>query len=102
MKLLSKNHQTIFTIMFQQVNQFYQTGASDKLLHMPCRTEYFTNSYFPYAVKKKNNLNSEIDKLVSYEALENTLLKIVNLLLIGCIMFPIVLQSNSLLDYVEA
>ena len=61
--------------MFQQVNQLYQTGTSNKFLHMPCRAEYFANSYFPYAVKEKNNLNSESDKLVSYEALENTLLK---------------------------
>ena len=44
------------------VNQSCQTRSSDKFLHMSCRTEYFTNSFFPYTIKEWNNLRPEVRK----------------------------------------
>ena len=51
-------------------NQSYQARNGDKFLHIPCRAEYFENSYFPYAIKEWNNLRPEILKLVSHEVFQ--------------------------------
>ena len=59
------------------VNQSYQTRRGDKFLHMCCRTEYFANSFFPYAIKEWNYLSPEIRKSVSYEVFKNSLLKFI-------------------------
>ena len=50
-----------------KVNQSYETRSSDKFLHLCCRTEYFVNSFFPYTIKKWNNLIPKICKSLSYE-----------------------------------
>ena len=61
------------------VNKSYQTRNGDKFLHMCCRTEYFSNSFFPYTIKEWNSLSPEIRKSVSYEVFKNSLLKSIRL-----------------------
>ena len=59
------------------IKQSYQNRSGDKSLHMYFRTEYFGNSFFPYAIKEWNNLSPEIRKSVSYEVFKNSLLKLI-------------------------
>ena len=59
------------------VNQSNQTRSGDKFLHMCCRTEYLSNSFFPYTIKEWNNLSPEIRNSVSHEVFKNSLLKFI-------------------------
>ena len=44
---------------------------------MCCGTEYFANSFFPYAIKEWNSSSPEIRKSVSHEVFKNSLLKFI-------------------------
>ena len=76
-KIVGNKSPNYLYIYVSRVNQSYQTKSGDKFLDVYCRTEYFANFFYPYAIKEWNNLNPEIHKSVSYGVSENSLLKFI-------------------------
>ena len=52
--------------MIPQSNHTYETQQSDKVESFFCRTDVFTNSFFPYVIDEWNKFKLEISNVESY------------------------------------
>ena len=58
-------------------NRAYLTRNSNNIKHTFCRSEYFSNFFFPYTIKEWNKLSFEIRNSESYGIFKKSLLKFI-------------------------